>query len=98
MFRLGILGLIVIVALLALTNPSLNAHRNAVYESVAAEATDSQMLGRIAADVLEDFDVVPLTYNNYVVFSTTSCNGETASFGMLSRVWRLSRKSTSAGD
>ena len=94
MFRVGILGLIVIAALLALTNPSLDSHKNVIYESAAAEATDSPMLGRLAADVLEGLDVIPLTYHNYVVLSTTSCDGKTVSVGMVSRVWRLDRDTT----
>ena len=97
MFRLAILGLIVIIALLALTNPNLEAHKNAIFESAAVEATDSPMLGRIAADVLEGLDVIPLTYHNFVVLSTTSCDGKTVSVGMVSRVWRLDRDTTEPG-
>ena len=97
MFRVGILGLIVIAALLALTNPGLDSHKNVIYESAAAEATDSPMLGRLAADVLEGFDVVPLTYHNYVVLSTMTLDGDTVSVGMLARVWRLDRDVTESG-
>jgi hypothetical protein len=89
MFRLGILGLIVMCALLAFTNPSFDTHRQAIYKSAAAEATNSELLGKIAADVLGGVDVLPLSYNNYFLFSTTTLKGDTASVGLLSRVWKM---------
>lgn len=91
MFRIGILGLIVICAMLALTNPSHETHKNIVYESAAAEMTKSEKLGKIAADLLGGVDVVPLNYNNYFLFSTTTLNNETVSVGLLSRVWKMDR-------
>jgi hypothetical protein len=79
--------------MLALTNPNQNVHRNVVYDSVAANATKNETLGRIAGDVLGHFDLIPLTYNNYFLFSTTTLRGETASVGVLSRVWKVNRDS-----
>jgi hypothetical protein len=91
MFRIGTLGLIIIAAMLAFTNPNFEAHKNAVLASAAAEATNSETVGKIAGDVLGKLDVAPLTYHNYYVFSTTTFNGDTASVGLLSRVWKLNR-------
>jgi hypothetical protein len=96
MLRLAILGLIVICGMLVLTNPSHQTHKDTVYESAASEATKSEMLGRIAADLLGGVDVIPLNYNNYFLFSTTTLNGETASVGVLSRVWKIDRSATAA--
>lgn len=96
MFRIGILGLIVICSMLVLTNPSHETHKNIVYESAASEATKSEMLGKIASDLLGGVDVVPLNYNNYFLFSTTTLNGETVSVGVLSRVWKTNRSTAAA--
>ena len=88
MIRLTVVGLMVLCAVLALTNPNQDAHRKAVYESVAASKTRSEVLGKIAADVLGNIDALPLTYNNYYLFSTTVLNGQTASAGIFSPVWK----------
>lgn len=87
MFRLAIFGLTVFVVVLAVTNPSHETHKQTVYKSMAAEATSSPTLGKIAIDLLGDVDVVPLQYNNYFLFSTTTLHGETKSLGVFSRVW-----------
>ena len=88
MFRLLILALIVAAAVLFFTNPGQEAHRQAVYTAAAAEATQSEVLGKIAVDLLGKTEVVPLTYNNYYVCSTTTLNGETKSVGAFSRIWK----------
>ena len=55
-----------------MTNPNQDAHKKVVYESVAASKTHSEALGKIAADMLGNADVLPMTYNNYYVMSTTT--------------------------
>jgi len=45
-------------------------------------------LGKIAVDLLGKTDVLPLTYNNYYVCSTTTINGEVKSVGVFSKVWK----------
>ena len=87
MIRLTVLGLVILLGVMAVTNPNQDAHRKIVYESVAAAKTNSAVLGKIAADVLGNADVLPMTYNNYYLLSTTTVNGQTASVGMFSRVW-----------
>ena len=87
MIRLGVAALFVLVLVLGITNPGQDAHRKVVYTSVATEKTKSDVLGKIAADLLGNREVVPLTYNNYFLFSTTTLNGKLTSVGLGSRVW-----------
>lgn len=47
----------------------------------------SDVLGKIAVDLLGDKEVLPLKYNNYFLFSTTTLNGKTTSVELFSRVW-----------
>lgn len=96
MLRLGILGLIIIVALLALTNPSHETHKKVVYASAAAKVTKSELLSKIAVDVLESVDVIPLAYHNYFLFSTTTLDDERTSVGICSHVWKLDRSAAAA--
>ena len=88
MIRLSIFGLVICLAALAITNPGQEAHKKVVYESIAASKTHSETLGKIAADMLGNTDLLPMTYNNYYVLSTTTVQGQTASVGMFSRVWK----------
>jgi uncharacterized protein YegL len=88
MVRFGILGVVVLIAALALTNPNLEAHKSVVYASVAQQAIKNKLLGKIAADVLDSVDAFPLKYNNYFLFSTTTLHNESASFGLFSHVWK----------
>ena len=70
MIRLTVLGLIILLLAMAVTNPNQDAHRKIVYKSFAA-------------------DILPMTYNNYYLLSTTTVQGQTASVGMLSHVWKM---------
>ena len=86
--RLTVLGLIILLLVMAVTNPNQDAHRKIVYESIAASQTNSEVWGKIAADVLGNADILPMTYNNYYLLSTTTVQGQTASVGIFSRVWK----------
>jgi hypothetical protein len=88
MLRLGFVALIVVALVLAVTNPGQETHKQAVYTSLATQATNSEMLGKIAVDVLGDRNIVPLQYNNYYLFSTTTLDGKTESVGAVARVWK----------
>ncbi len=88
MFRLGFLLLIVVGAVLFFTNPNHEAHKQVIYTATATQATNSETLGKIAVDLLGKTDVLPLTYNNYFVYSTTTLNGEVRSIGAFSKVWK----------
>lgn len=87
MIRLAFAMMIIAALVLAITNPGQETHRKAVYASLTAQATNSEVLGKIAVDMLGDRDIVPLQYNNYYVFSTTTLNGQRQSVGALARVW-----------
>ncbi len=89
MFKLALFVLAVAAAALALTNPGRDAHKQTIYAAVASQTTESPLFGKLAADVLGNADVVPVTYNNYYVFSTTTLNGKTATVGAGNRVWKL---------
>lgn len=88
MFRLGFVALIVAGAVVLFTNPSHEAHKQIVYTATATQATNSETLGKIAVDLLGKKDILPLTYNNYFVYSTTTLNGDVKSVGALSKVWK----------
>lgn len=88
MIRLGILGLVVVFAVLVFTNPSHDTHKRTVLTSTATETAGSKVLGKLATDLLGNVDVLPLQYNNYYLFSTTSLNGKTESIGIFSHVWK----------
>lgn len=82
-------GLVILLVAMAVTNPGQDAHKKVVYESIAASKTNSEFLGKIAADMLGNANVFPVTYNNYYLLSTTTVEGKTASVGMFSKVWNL---------
>lgn len=83
-----IIILIVVCAILAITNPGLDAHKKSVYTSVATDITKNKTLGKVAADLIGNRNVLPLTYNNYFLFSTTTLSDQRESFGILSKVWK----------
>jgi hypothetical protein len=87
MIRLVLVVLVILCIVLAITNPGQDAHKKAFYASVGTEQAKSEVLGNIAAEVLGDVDLIPLKYNNYIVFSTTTLNGKMTSFGLFSHVW-----------
>jgi hypothetical protein len=89
MKKLCIIVLIVICAVLAITNPGLDSHKKVVYTSVATDFTENETLGKVAVDLLGNADFLPLTYNNYYLFSTTTLNDQTASIGICSKVWKM---------
>lgn len=88
MFRIGFLILIVALAVFFFTNPSHDAHKQVVYTTAATQAMQSEVLGKIAVDLLGKTEVVPLTYNNYYLCSTTTLNGKVKSVGVVSHVWK----------
>ena len=89
MIRLSVLALIILLGVMLVTNPNQDTHKKIVYESIAASKTKSEVLGKIAVDLLGNADVLPMTYNNYYVLSTTTVQGQTASVGMFSHVWKM---------
>ncbi len=88
MIRFTIFLLVVLAAVLILTNPNQETHQQNVYASMAANSVKGDLLGKITADVLGTVDPMPLTYHNYYLFSTTTFEDQTASVGIFSRVWK----------
>ncbi len=84
---IAVVALVGLCGALAVTNPNQDAHRKAYYASLATQTAKNEVVGRIAADILGDANVVPLKYNNYFLFSTTTLNNKTTSVGVFSRVW-----------
>jgi hypothetical protein len=87
LLRICLALLILACAVLFFTNPGHDAHKEVVYTTAATQATQSEVLGKIAVDLLGKSEIVPLTYNNYYVCSTSSINGEIKSIGAFSHVW-----------
>jgi len=87
MSRMGLLLVVIACIALAVTNPGEKAHKKVVYDKVANKVGMEGFLGEIAGKALGDLDVVPLTYNNYLLFSTMAFRDDTVSIGCLTRVW-----------
>jgi len=86
MFRIGLLLVIITCIALAITNPGEETHKKVVYGKASNEAGMKGLLGEVAGDVLVNLDLVPLEYNNYFLFSTTTFRDETVSIGFLNNV------------
>ncbi len=87
MLRLGIAGIISLVIALGVTNPGQEVHKRAIYTAMASGAGDSSMLGSLAGTVLNDLDLVPYQYNNYIVCSTMTLREDLVSVGAFNKVW-----------
>jgi hypothetical protein len=81
--------LTVVAIILFITNPSEETHRNKMKENIRAQAVQTGVLGSIGSSLgITDLavDALPFTYNSYVVFSTTTYDGELLSYGFLGYV------------
>jgi hypothetical protein len=87
MFRLGLLLLIAGCIALAATNPGVDDHKKSVYRNLPNRAGAEGLMAEIAGRMLGNVDPLPLDYNNYLFFSTTTFGDETMSVGALTRVW-----------
>ena len=87
MFRMGLLLVIIACIALAITNPGEETHRKAVYNQVSSKAGMEGFAGKAAGALLSDLGVVPLKYNNYIMFSTMTFGEDTLSVGLLTKVW-----------
>jgi len=91
-FRVGLLLVVIACIALGVTNPGEDAHKRLVYDRLANKVGMEGVLGEIAGEALGNLDVVPLRYNNYVLFSTTAFRDDTVSVGLLTRVWATGRE------
>jgi hypothetical protein len=58
-----------------------------VYEKLGNSAGMGGMLGEVAGGMLGKIDALPLTYENYYLFSLTKFRGDTLSIGLGNQVW-----------
>ncbi len=88
--RLGLaLVIFIILAVLALTNPSREKHVAYLKQSIRGQMEDKGIAGTINAKIgITDVmvDLSGLTYNNYIVCSTLKRKDKTATFGILGNV------------
>jgi hypothetical protein len=85
MIRTLVLVLIILV-MLAVTNPAAETHKKAIYGAVSANAAEEGIWKQLAVQVVGDLDLVRFQYHNYLLFSTVTLDGDTVSWGVLSHV------------
>ncbi len=89
-----LLAVVVLVVAMALTNPSEETHKQAVYnalgeaisQQIGSQGPVGALVGKAATTVARRLDLPIFEYHNYVLFSTTSIQGRTASVGILGQV------------
>ena len=83
-----LLGLLIVIGCVALvfTNPGEKAHKDVVYKKLSSEAGVSGFLGDVAGSLMENVDVVPFAYKNYLFFSTMTFRDDIVSIGIFNHV------------
>ncbi len=98
MLRLGLLLIVVAGIALAATNPGADDHKLVVYRRLPNHLGTEGILADLAGEVLGRFDLLPMKYNNYFFFSTTTFRGDVVSVGGLTRVWATRAEILPAGE
>ncbi len=83
--------IILMVIVLAVTNPSVDEHKaavNSAFKEEAIEAPEAILYGALNK-VMEGIGVSLVQYNNYGVCSLLKYKGKTMSFGIVGNVWFL---------
>jgi len=86
MFRIAPILLLAAGISLAVTNPGVDAHKEAVYNRISNNAGLGGTLGEIAGGMLSNLDALPLEYHNYLLFSTTTYRDEPLSVGFFNHI------------
>ena len=83
-----VVSVLIVIAciVLAFTNPGEQVHKRAVYDKLPNELGMNGFLGAIAGSMMGDFDVMPLSYHNYLLFSTMTFEDDILSVGILGYV------------
>ena len=83
-----IIAVLIVIAciVLAVSNPGEEAHKKVVYNKLSGTVGMKGFLGEIAGDLMGNLDMVPLTYNNYFLFSTMRFRDDVVSVGFLKQV------------
>ncbi len=94
--RVGCIGTVAILLVLAgamlFTNPSFDAHKEAIYEHAEAEAATGGWWARIRAKAAETagvLDFLALEYRNYYLASVTIHEKDVLSVGLFGKVFVL---------
>jgi hypothetical protein len=87
MFRVALLLIVIACIVLAVTNPRQDTHKTLVYQRLSNQAGVTGLLGEVTGGVMENLDLVPLKYHNYVLFSTMTFREDTVSVGLLTKAW-----------
>ncbi len=87
MFRFGLLLIIIVSIALGVTNPGIDDHKKVVYQNLPGHVGADGLVAEIAGRMLGSFDPLPLSYHNYLLFSTTTFREDTMSVGLFTRVW-----------
>lgn len=85
-----------VIVVFTLTNPKKNSHTNKIYSAIG-EAAGQQLagntggfigslFGKAVSTIADWYDVSLFEYHNYIVFSTTTLNGQLITVGYLSNV------------
>ena len=96
MAKLGVLLVIVGCVVLAFTNPGAEAHKTAVYGKLSDQVGMTGLGGDLVGNALGNLDVIPLKYNNYLLFSTMTFRDDIASVGLFNYV-RATKKEWASG-
>ena len=83
--------ILIVIVVLALTNPSVDKHKAAIdnaFKEEAIEAPEAFLYGAINK-VMEGIGVSLVQYNNYGVCSLLKYKGKVMSFGIVGNVWFL---------
>lgn len=89
-------AVVIVLGLLFFLNPGYHRHREAVKAKLMAAMAENRLatiadqlsLGIVSSSMEEQIDKVPLYYDNYYLFSTTSSEqGRKVSTGILGMVW-----------
>jgi hypothetical protein len=81
-----ILGIIVVIVL-ALTNPTAEKHKQVVLERLSQHAAKEGVFSTLGLAVGKDFVLAQFQYRNYLVLSTTTYEDKRTTIGVLSNVF-----------
>lgn len=88
-----IIILVLACVVLFITNPPMEDHKQALFDTLRTAASQGGMvsgiLGNLGVGIVEELNVLPFTYENYLLFSTLSLDGEMLSIGFLGNVFIL---------
>jgi hypothetical protein len=86
-----VLALLIVLVVLVAANPSLEKHKDMIYEDAAEQMEEEGelvgALGRLGAAAVQGLDLIDFDYHNYLVFSRVSSQDKVVSYGVLGMVF-----------